>query len=557
MKKRSLALFLIASLTTSFANARLTDNQTLNKIEKNILRIESKKNFHLNAQAPATATFDSLEAIYKPTLKTEAAFEFKIPEKTKLAKVNFYVCDDKKTVCEQHQENIALDGKQNTLNEVKSSESTTLDVKASLVEKGLKDLVSKNEKPTLLVFSAPWCPACIRMHTETYNQNLVKTQLSKLNFIQLNSDLPENSELSDLFHVRAIPTLVLLSAAGEEVYRWLDFQQPTSFAKSLAVEIKKISQNKNSLVARASLADPEAISEAGMMAYNTLNYEEAIKWFSLSKKTADVKYKLAAEVNYWQEAADKDENKIKDYLQTLQKGLFLTDSKIDQLRWLVEFIEKKKETEKLNSELKLKAQQSTIELENKLKNKKVLAEEFKQSTFGESAGFEEAEIRLMRSRLFAALDQKEEKEKSDQAIIQLMKNKKVSVEKPGEMLITIAYLREAGETELVIKMYQKLIQKYSKTYVYYEKYSRFLLKNKHLEIALPQVNFALQFPEGNEPQLYLLKARILKELNLKNEMLVAIDQALKQTNIQHPRFKNTVAQLNKLKTEASSEQIKK
>ena len=147
------------------AQARITDNQVIYKKDSGVLSITPKKGFHLNAEAPANAIFDGLEAIYKPTEKTEKRFAFKLVEKTKKAKLNYYVCDDKKTVCEQHQEELDL----TTLssNWVPPSAGAFVD---SNLSSQMDDqlLISKNGKPTLLIFSAPWCPACIRMQTETY-----------------------------------------------------------------------------------------------------------------------------------------------------------------------------------------------------------------------------------------------------------------------------------------------------------------------------------------------------------------------------------------------------
>ena len=82
--------------------SRLTDDKAEIKIDKEQISLTAKKSFHLNKEAPASATFDNLEAVFKPTIKTEKLFTFKKTEKAKIANVSFYVCDDKNTVCEQH-----------------------------------------------------------------------------------------------------------------------------------------------------------------------------------------------------------------------------------------------------------------------------------------------------------------------------------------------------------------------------------------------------------------------------------------------------------------------
>ncbi len=551
------------------ALARITDDKIIFRVESGFLRLEPKKGFHLNAEAPANATFDALEALYKPVQKTEKLFTFQTNDKVKKVKLSFYVCDDKKTVCEQHQEELTLANLKSPIANEKPNKSImkTGTVMKDISKTGMEItdtskspgeltqeelLVSRNGKPTLLVFSAPWCPACIRMQTETYPAPVVSEQLKNVNFIKLNSDLVENYDLSEKFHIKAIPTLILLNTEGQEVFRWLDYQAAKGFAISLKNEIKKVSTTKDSLEKKASLGDAEAISQLGALFYNALDCKQAVKWLSLSKKAEDQKLKLAADVSCSQDESEQNEKAMQEYLNTLEKAIVLTPSKIDQIRWTIDWIEKKKEQKQFSNEVKIKTEALLIDLENRSKDTKQLAKDFKESTFGDSEGFELAETYLMRSRLFDVLESKEQKEKSNQQIKKFITSKKLSVKRPGELLISIAYLREAGEQKRVDEFYQKLIASQPKTYVYHEKYARYLLKEKSLEKSLAEADLALAHAEGNQPQLFLLKARILKEMNQKEKAAEVIAVATQFKDIQHVRFKKTLAQLNKLKDEISS-----
>lgn len=550
--KNKFTLFSIGLLLGFTAYARLTDNQIIFKTEGQFLKIEPKKGFHLNAEAPANATFDALEAIYKPIQKTERLFVFKLVDKTKKAKLSFYVCDDKKTVCEQHHDEV-------NLATLKTEAAIPPATRGSFVVTDTAQapdqiateqlLLSKNGKPTLLIFSAPWCPACIRMQTETYPAAAVSTQLKKVNFVKLNSDLPENYDLSEKFHVKAIPTLILLNPQGKEIYRWLDYQAAGAFAKSLNQEIKKIDFSKDSLEKKASLGDAEAISKVGLLYYNSLDCNQAAKWLSLSKRVEDKKFKLAADVSCAQEESEKDDKAMQEYLATLEKAIVLSPSSMDQTRWMVDWIEKKKELKQFSAEVQKKAESLLEKFGKQIKNSKQLAQDFQKSTYGDAVGFELAEAYLMRSRLFAVLENKAEKEKSDQQIINFIKDKKFNVNKPGEMLIGVAYLRETKEKIKVDQMYNQLIARYPKTYVYYEKYSRYLLKEKALDKSLANADQAITYAEGNQPQLFLLKARILKELNQNEKVIEIVNAAIQLKDIQHVRFKKTLVQLNKLKEE--------
>lgn len=532
-------IFIITMLLSISAWSRLTDSQAVIKTEKDQISITAKKGFHLNKEAPASATFDEQNDFFKPVVKNEKLFVFKIADKARVGTINFYVCDDKKTVCEQHQKTLNF-----KTGEVKNTETAKPDYQSS---KNL-DLTSANGKPTLLVFSAPWCPACIRMQTETYNKAEVQKQIKKINFIKLNSDTVENHDLSEKFKIKAIPTMIMLDKAGRETYRWLDFQSSKEFAKNLETQLKKVDQSEE-IIKSAQLGEPTAASLLAFKAYNTLDYAEALKWFSLTKSEKDQKYKLASEVLLAQEKAESNEKLIEEYIETLQKAIALTPSRLDQVRWTIDFLEKKKELKALNEEAALKAKEIFVDINKLIKNFQLAEKAFGDSTYGNYIGFENEELLWLKSRLCEILDLKDDKIKTDKETIALISNKKLSDTRPGEILLAISYLREAGDIKKVESLYDQLIKKYPSTYVYFEKYARFAQKNKEQEKALSLTNEALKFSEGNEPQLNLLKSQILKELNKKTEALAVIDETLKAENINHKRFARIVKKLNDLKTE--------
>lgn len=532
--------FILVMFLSLSAWSRVTDDQAVFKIEKSEIRITAKKGFHLNKEAPATATFDNSEALFKPTVKNEKLFVFKKDENVKVANLSFYICDDKKTVCEQHKKTFNF------------TTGKTVQTKNKLKNQDNKDtnLVSTNGKPTLLVFSAPWCPACIRMQTECYNKAAVQREIKKLNFVKLNSDLAENYELAEKFKIKAIPTMLMLDKNGVETYRWLDFQEPKEFAKSLNSQLKKVNQSEK-IIKSARLGDPDAASILAFKAYNALDYAEALKWFSLTKSAKDQKYKFATEVSLAQEGAESNEKLIEDYLEVLQKAISLTPSKLDQIRWTIDFLEKKKDLKQLTEETKTKTRTKTLfaNIDKLVKNTSLAKKTFQESTYGNYRGFENEELLWLKSRLYGIFDQKENKAATDKETIALISNKKLSVDRPGEVLLAISYLREAGELKKVESLYEQLINKYPSSYVYFEKYARFLQKNKNLDEALSLTNKALKFPQGNEPQLSLLKSQILKDLHQEAEALAVIDETLEADYIDHKKFSKTVKRLNDLKEE--------
>lgn len=528
--------FLILLLSVS-ALARLTDGQFDIKIESEKVSIIPKAGFHLNEQAPASAVMDDLEALMKPTTKTQKLFAFKKAAKSKKASLNFYVCDDKNTVCEKHEQSLNF----------KSGEIKKTEIKANYNSLKEFNLKSTDGRPTLLVFSAPWCPACIRMVTETYHKPEVQKQLKKLNFVKLNSDLPENNELSDKFKIKAIPTLILLDKNGQESYRWLDFQPAGVFAKSVESELQKVDLIETNIKS-AQLGDISAASALAFKAYNTLDYAEALKWFALTKSANDKKYKLSAEVNLAQEKAEDEKSNL-ELLKVLEKAAALTDSKLDQIRWTKDYLEKKSELKKYGNESIQKTKDLIKDIDFLITNEVSAANAFKESSYGDYTGFEKIELLWMKAKLLTLMDAKDEVKAVNEQTIAQLEAKRLSTDRPGEMLMAIAYMKEAGEVKKVEMLYKQLIAKFPTTYVYFEKYARFAQKNKEFEKALDLTNEALKFPEGNQPQLSLLKVQILKDMKKNEEALAAIEATLKLEYIDHKRYSRTIKKLSELKNE--------
>ncbi len=535
MKIFFLALSTFVSLT-SFA--RITDQQAQIKVVEKKIEISVNPGFHLNKEAPASVQFNDLKTDIKPNSKTEKLITFLTPDGAKTAKLKFYVCDDKKTACELHEEDVSLVKTKAdppaTTNQNKKTNTVTL---------------LKSGQPTLLMFSAPWCPACIRMKTETYTQKNVQQELKKVAQQQINIDLPENYELAEKFHVKAIPTAILVSQDGEEMMRWLDFQSATTYAPELRQSMKSFVAAAT-LEKKAKSGNESAITELGMRAYKSMNCEEAMRWLSLSNSARNKNYKLASEVSCAEEKAGEDQNA---FISTLEKSSTLTTSEIDQVRWSVDLIEKLKDQHADNALVLRKANVVLGKIEKLLSQPKQAKAQFAASTFGDTGGFELEELHLIKSRVYEAQDNKVETEKSKQKIIKMISTRQISTAKPGEMLMAISYLRNAGETAQVNKWYQQLISKNPKTYVYYEKYARYLLKQKSYPAALGYINQAFPFAEGNEPQLFLLKAKIQKEMKNTIAARETLTEALKVENIQHKKYRKVLAQVEELKSQLATD----
>lgn len=527
-----LLLFNIIVLFSNQSWSRVTDKQVNYKFENRKIEISTNDGFHLNVEAPAEAIDEVKKNKFKPSIKTEKLIVFEIPITSLRGRISFYVCDDKKTACEKHEK------------EYNFSDAKT-NIKNINLEPKSKKIVNHKTK-VLYVFSAPWCPACIRMQTEVFNKPEVIKELSKINIKKINIDLPENLEIVDRFKVKAIPTLVLVNKKDEEIYRWLDYQD----SEKLISEFKK-NANKDLTIdqieKKAFQGDADAITNMGFLSYNSLNYSEAIKWFSLSKNQTDLKYKIASQVSQAEENFQEDSERKKEYIQTLNQAIKQTDSKIDRIRFTIDLSEKLKEQGEYTDDTKELTKKALSDLES-IKESEIKSE-FILSTYGDIGDFPKEEIELLKFRIFGLLNLTNKKDESFKKIVQLLEARKIENDKPGQILLRIAYLKEIGKKDQVTSLYETLVQQFSDTYVYYEKFSRFLFKEKKYDQALAQVNQGLEFSEGNKPQLLLLKAKILNEMKNKSETLQVLDQALADKNIHHKKYKKVVTQIEKLKQE--------
>lgn len=81
---------------------------------------------------------------------------------------------------------------------------------------------NKTAKPLLVVFSADWCPPCKQMKAWVYSDPTVADSI-EAGFVPIRVDLTReglpDQHLADRYHVKAIPTFLTLTAAGEPISR--------------------------------------------------------------------------------------------------------------------------------------------------------------------------------------------------------------------------------------------------------------------------------------------------------------------------------------------------
>lgn len=87
------------------------------------------------------------------------------------------------------------------------------------------------ERPTLLYFTADWCPPCQAMKAETWPDDAVEAALRDFDAVYI--DIDEQPALASQYDIEAIPTLVALAPDGTERARRTGFQSPTQLVSFL------------------------------------------------------------------------------------------------------------------------------------------------------------------------------------------------------------------------------------------------------------------------------------------------------------------------------------
>lgn len=95
----------------------------------------------------------------------------------------------------------------------------------------LTDILKETDKPVLLQFYADWCGPC-KMLTRIIDESMEEiAQYVKLQRI----DVDQHQEISAQFHIRAIPTMVLVDQTGEVKWKHTGIME----VRDIVTEISK------------------------------------------------------------------------------------------------------------------------------------------------------------------------------------------------------------------------------------------------------------------------------------------------------------------------------
>lgn len=556
MKTFLVFLVLLGSLG---AFARLSDGKVSFVVSSGKIVGSVQKGFHFNKDAPAAFVMKGAEIA--PLVKEEQQLVFALPAKEREAfELGFYVCDDKKTVCEEHKMSFVVDsGKLKPATEVAAKVVSNKEPVTKMSGKAVKNhhgfivndleaaksLAKKTKKNILVDYGAPWCPACVRLETEVFGTKQFKGATKDLILAYLNADLTENKSFGKQYEIKAIPTVLLLNSEGGELYRSLDFVPAGEFAKRL-LAAKKNLKSRDELTKLAEAGDKSAMLLLAERAAASLDNETAVKWYLAAGSQSD-RYALA-EMNLWYSKVSADKKMEDGFVAVHKKWIEskpLSYVSVSAANDWAGYL--KRDTKGLPADLKTRLAEN-LEFLKKLTSSR-------DETVKWMAGLdsyiaspaERAEALVMRMTAADLLDNKTESEAAKADLVSEMKSLNLSEKRPGEIMAVQSYFRSAGMKAEEETWLLKLQNADPNNYVPYMRLAYYYSRNKAYEKALPQAQKAVEL--GPDLRLYNLKhlAEIQKELKQKEDARKTIDLALADPEVKADRFKDLLRSLEDLK----------
>ena len=95
---------------------------------------------------------------------------------------------------------------------------------------------AQSGKPVVAYFYAAWCSSCYRLREKTFSNPQVVQVLDR--YVRLKADLSYRSsektiEVSRLYQIQGVPTVILFDAQGNQAGRFSGFIPPDQFLKFL------------------------------------------------------------------------------------------------------------------------------------------------------------------------------------------------------------------------------------------------------------------------------------------------------------------------------------
>ncbi len=242
-----------------------------------------KDGFHFNEKAPNALLIG--ERTIKPAQLSAREAQFNaLPADYKTGQATLFVCDDDVTFCEM--QTISLSGK--ALKNGKEKEAYAPKGKTNshgfIVDDYNQALaLAKSKKQLLFIdFSARWCPACVRLEDEIFPAKEFTNITGEFVKLKIDVDRFQNGVVTEKFHIKGIPTLMVVTADQEEVDRILDYQ-PIEVLGKFVAGVKADPAPLRELMEKAQAKDPEIMRRLGRRLLTAGRANEAVTYLERIK----------------------------------------------------------------------------------------------------------------------------------------------------------------------------------------------------------------------------------------------------------------------------------
>ncbi|MGE3973733.1 MAG: thioredoxin family protein [Bdellovibrionales bacterium] len=517
-----------------------------------------KEGFHFNEKAPHRIHINENET--REVLSFSAReIRYELPEMWSVASSTFYICDDANTFCEAHEASWnagfvpTTPGSTTAPKKVSTHKNRGRVNHHGFIEDDLPqalETAKKRKKLVIIDFSARWCPGCVRLEKEVFESERFKKLGRDYVKVKIDMDRFENIVIADKFHVKAIPTLLVLNADQQEINRVVDYQ-PLSRIESFFADIKKDStpiQVLKEELEKAEKTDESKLLLLGQRLVVANQFHEALKVFDrLSAKPLE--YWTAKPLEYWTAKVESvavdyknDKSLQSRYIKTLKEAIAVDPKSFRSLDWrtrLVGELSDKKEKEVVAAEGVAFADELLASPE---KRKTVLAGDI----VGEFTGYETLLIAMLRADLIdsAGMDAKEAWKKA----ADVGRSLKITARQSGPAVRYLFILTSAQLFEEANKLAMDLLRRNPNDGDVQRRRLRVLVELKKFGEAIPLGKKAIKNSyERNEFWVAELLAKAYIGASKKEEAKLLLDQYLARTDVNWPNMKETRAKLEELR----------
>ena len=276
--------FLVPVFFSAFAMAAgRTEGVLQTELKDNTFTATVKDGFHFNDKAPNSALIDG-KSIKPTTINTKNAVFASLPADLKDGQASLFICDDDVTFCETRTVAIKGKGVKAAKAQPRETDFGKVNKNGFIVDDYNQALALAKKKGQLLLvdFGARWCPGCVRLEGEVFPTREFKNLTSEFVKLKIDVDRFQNEVVSEKFHIKGIPSLIVVTADQEEVDRIYDYQPIESIGRFIA-NIKADPSSLRELMAKAQDKDQATLLLLGKRLLMAERANEAVTYLEQVK----------------------------------------------------------------------------------------------------------------------------------------------------------------------------------------------------------------------------------------------------------------------------------